>query len=667
MGRRQWVTLLSLFIMGVALLSGVVETRAQGAVTVALSPVSVGVGEVTELRAEISCPLGCAGFKATLSFDRALLRVESARVGPYLGPQVFEAVNTVDNAAGQVELVAVAMAAPPAGTANVLFTLSVSGLVPGSAAVSFDNLEITGLNGSTVTSTSMGTTVSVYETGIIPFFSPPDDRWQLAFTSERDGNPEVYVINADGSNPRRLTDHPASDSMPDWSPGGDQIAFVSARDGNPEIYVMNADGSGVQRLTDHPSSDLSPAWTPNGRIAFVSERDGNPEIYVMNADGSNVERLTNEAAADTDPAWSPDGSKLAFISARGGAPDVYTMREDGSDLQQVTNQFGANGWYPAWAPGGTRLTFTSERDSEANIYRMSSTGTDLRQLTERSGWLTLTDWSPDGEWIAFMSGVTGFADLYVMDADGTRWFRITEETSADYEPDWRPVAVDSPCLIRTSSESVLVYVGPGRNRGIFGSLPANRDFTVTGQAVDSAGNLWWRLNKDEIRGGSSANSLWVAADDVEEIGGCGGVPPADTPPIIPGGDPTPPPGWGPCGSCQSCGGPADECVLSPEGQCLWDPTFCSGPGDRIPGDNCYILTTIVDGNGTIYVLDQENCPNGSGYTPNSLVGLYAQPGFSPAYVVQFTGWTSNCPLSSYVSETTTVTMDANCTVVAHFK
>ena len=99
----------------------------------------------------------------------------------------------------------------------------------------------------------------------------PDGR-KLAFVSRRDGNSEIYVINADGSGQENLTQHPARDSHPSWSPDGRKLAFVSRRDGNSDIYVMNADGSGLRNVTRAPSNDLRPAWSPNGRaIAFVRQ------------------------------------------------------------------------------------------------------------------------------------------------------------------------------------------------------------------------------------------------------------------------------------------------------------------------------------------------------------------------------------------------------------
>ncbi len=120
----------------------------------------------------------------------------------------------------------------------------------------------------------------------------------IVFYNGRDGNAEIYVMNADGSNQTRITNNPATDSQPVWSPDGTQIAFMSDRDGDWEIYVMNADGSGQTNLTNVPGRDDSPGWSPDGtQIVFHSERDGGyPEVYVMNADGSGQTRLTNRPA-----------------------------------------------------------------------------------------------------------------------------------------------------------------------------------------------------------------------------------------------------------------------------------------------------------------------------------------------------------------------------------
>ena len=129
---------------------------------------------------------------------------------------------------------------------------------------------------------------------------------KIAFTSDRDGNWEIYVMNADGSEQKRLTNNLGFDLDPCWSPDGKKMAFASKREGNYEIYVMNVDGSEQKRLTKNPGYDGYPVWSPDGKkIAFMSDRDGNEEIYFMNADGNEQRNLTNNPADDVYLSWSP--------------------------------------------------------------------------------------------------------------------------------------------------------------------------------------------------------------------------------------------------------------------------------------------------------------------------------------------------------------------------
>jgi dipeptidyl aminopeptidase/acylaminoacyl peptidase len=505
--------------------------------------------------------------------------------------------------------------------------------------------------------------VNVFETGKIAFFSPPANDWEVAFVSERDGNPEIYVIAADGSNPRRLTDNEAIDGEPAWSPDGSQIAFHSARDGNFEIYVMDADGGNAHRVTQDPAADLAPAWSPDGsQIAFVSTRDGGSQVYVADVDGSNPRRLSGESATDDSPAWSPDGSQLAFVSTRDGPAEIYLMNSDGSNSQRVTDLFGANGWYPAWSPNGQIMSFTVERDQNADIYTMDRTGENVQRLTGQSGWLTLTDWSPDGQWIVRMAGLSGNADLYVMSADGADLFRLTDDAAEDYAPDWRPPrAPSAPCVIRTDRDDVNVRVGPGDNRGVFTTLPRDQDFRVVGQAADDQGRIWWTLDKTQIPNSDVATSLWVNSEDVEERGDCFAAQVVEPPPIIFGAPPPPPPGtWGGCGSCDTCGHPG-ECVISPDGQCLWDPATCH-TGDVPPPPNCFSVTKQVriDTAGIAASITLRPSPNcGSGYQPGTLITAVASS------QCQFIGWSgSTCPVSG--GQTASFTVTSSCVIVANF-
>jgi Tol biopolymer transport system component len=279
----------------------------------------------------------------------------------------------------------------------------------------------------------------------------PEPSGRIAFDSYRDDNWEVYVMNADGSGLVNLTNNPADDGDPTWSPDSQSIAFDTDRDGNWEIYAISADGAGLTRLTSDPADDDSPAWSPDGRqVAFKSNRDGNWEIYVVDVSSLAVTNLTDHPAHDRLPAWSPDGKRIAFVSERTGNWDIYSMNADGSGLVNLTNH-SAKDSFPAWSSDGDRLAFHSYRDGDAEIYVMNADGTGLIRLTRNVADDWGPDWSPDGSWIAFTSDRDGDNEIYVMRIDGSGVSRLTRNEASDTWPVWSPVAgaehafTDVPC------------------------------------------------------------------------------------------------------------------------------------------------------------------------------------------------------------------------------
>ncbi len=223
------------------------------------------------------------------------------------------------------------------------------------------------------------------------------DGSKIAFTSDRDGNLEVYTMNADGTAQTNVTNNPAADVIHDWSPDGTKIALSTDRDGNRQIYTMNPDGSAPTRISQNTANDDGPAWSPDGtKFAFDSDRDGNQEIYVMNADGSGSTRLTNHPQADARPDWSPDGTKIAFQTLRSERGwDVYTMNRDGSAQTAATNNFNfIDDLRPAWAPDGTKIAFATTRDGNSEIYTMNPDGSAPTRVTNTSAHSSGPDWQP---------------------------------------------------------------------------------------------------------------------------------------------------------------------------------------------------------------------------------------------------------------------------------
>jgi len=262
---------------------------------------------------------------------------------------------------------------------------------------------------------------------------------KIAFVSNRDGNGEIYVMNADGSEQKNLTNSPAYDGYPCWSFDGKRIAFVSDSDGdgNGEIHVMNSDGSDKKKLTNDPTANLCPVWSPDGRMAFISLRDGNPEIYVMNADGSEQTRLTRNSLIDESPSWSPDGKEIAFLSKRDGIQDIYVMNADGSEQVNLTNSPAEDG-FPCWSPDGKKIAFTSGDDRNTDIYVMNADGTGQENVTNSPAMDGFPCYSPDGKRIVFWSTRGGGVDIYAMGVDGSELENLTNSPSADMFPSWSP-------------------------------------------------------------------------------------------------------------------------------------------------------------------------------------------------------------------------------------
>ena len=271
---------------------------------------------------------------------------------------------------------------------------------------------------------------------------------QIAFTSTRDGNPEIYVMDADGENQVRLTRHPEEDKMPSWSPDGKKIAFVSMRNsGRNQIYVMDSDGENIRRITEG-AFDLNPAWSSDGRtIAYDGREVGeeNRKIHLIAPDGTNQRRLASDIQSwDMAASWSPDSQRIAFLSSRGiWGNEIYVMDADGTNQQRLTR----DGWDdrgPAWSPDGGKIAFAVLGDANSFIVVMNADGTDRKKLPGEAleGVPVLNAypaWSPDGAKIAYYSGIRGEdkGSIHLMTAGGKHLKRLTNAPKGyDYDPDW---------------------------------------------------------------------------------------------------------------------------------------------------------------------------------------------------------------------------------------
>jgi TolB protein len=168
--------------------------------------------------------------------------------------------------------------------------------------------------------------------------------------TNRDGNPEIYVMNRDGSNLVRLTRHPGIDSTPTWSPAGNQVAFTSDRSGSPQIYIADADGLGQpRRITTQDSYADRATWAPapHNEIAYASRTGPGYDIKIYDVATGELRQITHGEGTNESPAFSPTGRHLAFTSSRTGKQQIFTVGRDGNGLRQVTKE--GNNATPNWS------------------------------------------------------------------------------------------------------------------------------------------------------------------------------------------------------------------------------------------------------------------------------------------------------------------------------
>ena len=268
----------------------------------------------------------------------------------------------------------------------------------------------------------------------------------IVFSSARDGNAEIYVMDVDGKNQRRLTNHPAADFHPSWSPDGKKIVFTSYRNGgNIQIFVMDSDGQNPIRLTNEVW-DQNPDWSPDGqKIAFTGYKDAGGgaawdiDIYTMDPDGNNRKRLTRIPGNSFNPSWSPDSQRIAFVNSRPGATEIYVMNADGTRQKSLTQDDNrGNKREPSWSSDGQSIAFMLNDLRSIQIYVMDIDGKNRRKLTDgKHNWSPA--WSPDGEMIAYESwrGNDHISEIHLMTVDGTYLKQLSGmHERGDWDPDW---------------------------------------------------------------------------------------------------------------------------------------------------------------------------------------------------------------------------------------
>jgi len=267
-----------------------------------------------------------------------------------------------------------------------------------------------------------------------PRWSPAGDRIAFVGGDSLEAEVQIFVCASDGSNQVDLTKVPGARNLdPSWSPDGSRIAFASTRDGNLEIYMMNADGSNPLRLTNTAEADFMPRWSPTGdAITFLSNRSGMYELYSMQPDGSNQVPLTSPPHQVSQYSWSKSHI-LVFSSSAQGNYDIYRIASDGTGEARLTSDT-LNQTEPAWSPDGQRLAYFSSD----GIHVMSADGSNDHWVPDSNYLGFGLAWSPDGSTIALANLANGDFDIVTTAAEGTGRQNLTHQPGDDLDPAWKP-------------------------------------------------------------------------------------------------------------------------------------------------------------------------------------------------------------------------------------
>jgi TolB protein len=238
---------------------------------------------------------------------------------------------------------------------------------------------------------------------------------QIAFVSDRSGRKELYVMEADGSGKRGVTNNRSINLFPSWSPEGDTLLYTSYRGGTPDLWMISRGRRQNGRFLAAPrAAKYRGAWAPNdGTVAVVLHQNQNTDIYLARENGGGLQRITHGRSIETSPTWSPDGRRLAFVSDQSGAPQVY-VQDIGGEPRRLTFQ-GSYNASPAWSPTGEWIAYASQAGGGFDIYLIDPTSGHVAPLVTGGRSDEEPHWAPDGRKLAFTSNRSGTKDVYTVD------------------------------------------------------------------------------------------------------------------------------------------------------------------------------------------------------------------------------------------------------------
>lgn len=266
-------------------------------------------------------------------------------------------------------------------------------------------------------------------------------RTRIAFANDQTGNKEIYVIDYDGANLKRLTGFHSISLLPRFSPDKRRLAFTSYKDGNPDLFWLDLESGKASPLSTEQGLNVAGGFSPDGtQLLMTLSRGKSPNLFVKNvADGTNTQ-LTQHFGADSSPTFSPDGGQVAFVSDRSGNPQIYILDMATHRAKRLTNLNWCDS--PSWSPTGEWIAFAGRvhRQDKIDVFLVDVTGGQVRQLTRGEYSAENPAWSPDGRFLVYALTTRGekgkTSELYVMDSDGSAPHKLADIPGSSYTPTW---------------------------------------------------------------------------------------------------------------------------------------------------------------------------------------------------------------------------------------
>jgi len=261
---------------------------------------------------------------------------------------------------------------------------------------------------------------------------------KIAFINNSTRFKELYIVDYDGHNLRRLTRDNKLNILPRFSPAGDQIIYTSYLYNNPDLFSLNLIKNRRSIISKYQGLNAAGTFSPDGKKIILTLSRGNyPNLYLINTTGEILRRMTDGSHIDTSASFAPNGQELVFISDRPGYPQLYIMNIDGGNLRRLTTQGFCDS--PSWSPRGDKIVFTMrQQKGNYDLYVYDLPSSKITRLTNNQRNNENPSWSPDGRFIAFSSTRSGRSEIYVMAIDGSGTRKLAEIPDSSYTPAWSP-------------------------------------------------------------------------------------------------------------------------------------------------------------------------------------------------------------------------------------